>query len=83
MRDCAQVPMSGTNATLAHQQPFGAIDALEAFWEFVSRQGYDAARIRAVSALVFINMAPLYAGPVAHYLYCIGRYQLQQVLGGR
>ncbi|MCB0336571.1 MAG: phosphotransferase, partial [Bdellovibrionales bacterium] len=64
---------------LEHTAPFGSIEALEAFYDFVRQESYNVTRIRLINALIFINMAPLYEKKLAQYLYLLGRYLLQQI----
>ena len=52
--------------------------AREAFWDHVQQHNYNVNRIRLLSALTFINMAPLYDEQMANYLYFFGRYHLNR-----
>jgi molybdopterin-guanine dinucleotide biosynthesis protein A len=71
---------AASRVCIAHRMDWRELDAYDAFWDFVARHGYDARRIRIVDALIYLNMAPLYAEPMARYLYFLGRYLLQRAV---
>jgi choline kinase len=64
--------------SLSHRIEYGQYDAVEAFWHFCKENRLDKNRIRFISALVFINMAPLYSENLGKYLYLLGRYELNR-----
>lgn len=68
------------NYCINHDCDYRSLEALEAFWRFVIDRGYSRNRIRILNALVYINMAPLYAREMGTYLYYLGRYSLQKAL---
>lgn len=72
----------GDRVTIEHQTTDAQIDGQRAFQEFVFKYAYDMRQIEIINALVFLNMAPLYAERMAHYLYYLGRYLLQKAING-
>ncbi len=55
-------------------------EAREAFEEFLIAQGYDLGKVRRITALIFLNMAPLHHAPFDVLLYHLGRRELQRAL---
>lgn len=52
------------------------IDCEKELESFATVQGYDMGRIRILTALIWINMAPLHEHPMDAFLYNFGRYSL-------
>lgn len=73
---------SADRASIGHHATSRQEAARQAFWDFSQTNGYDAQRIALLNGLIFINMAPLYAEPMAQYLYHLGRLRLEQALTG-
>ena len=53
--------------------------ARQEFWKWAADR-YDPWRIAVIDALIFVNMAPLYAEPLRHLLYLLGRVLLDAAL---
>ncbi len=65
---------------LDHDDTPALAAARGAFWRFAAENRLDSNRIRILNGLIFINMAPLYAPPMADYLYHLGRLRLEEAL---
>jgi dTDP-glucose pyrophosphorylase len=61
-------------------QRFQAKGYKEALSNFIESQGYDIARVRLITSLIYLNMAPLHHYPFDKLLYSLGRYYLHAEL---
>jgi len=52
----------------------------ELLHKFVIDNGYDLRKIELLTAIIWINMAPLHAYPFGTFLYTFGKYNLYQAL---
>lgn len=50
--------------------------------DFCERQGYDTAHVTLITALIYLNMAPLHAAPFDRFLYFFGQLRLAQAFTG-
>ena len=51
------------------------------FDKFIKQEGYDLFKIDLLTALIYINIAPLYNGEYSKFLFSLGTLQLQQLVG--
>ena len=49
------------------------IEAREVFENFVIENGYDLNKIKLITGLIYLNMAPLHHDPFDHLLYFLGK----------
>lgn len=54
--------------------------AQELFFNFLLERGFDIQKIKILTALIFINIAPLHHEPYNHMLYYLGKLQLHTLL---
>ena len=54
------------------------IEAKEVFESFVLDNGYDLNKIKLITALIYLNMAPLHHDPFDHLLYFLGKKMLHK-----
>jgi len=47
--------------------------------KFLIENKYDINKIKILSSLIFLNMAPLHSQPFSHLLYFLGLYQLKHI----
>ena len=52
------------------------VEAKEEIEDFISRKGYDLKKIQILTAIIFLNMAPLHNDPFDRMLYHMGRTML-------
>ena len=62
---------------VAHPDSTLRVDARAGFWRAAEALGVDLRAIGIVDALVFVNMAPLYAPALGDHLYRLGRWLLE------
>lgn len=70
----------------AHYNFFTRSDLMEAkevVEEFIVERGFDLGKVKLITALIFLNMAPLHQEPFNRLLYFLGRSQLAKVLKRR
>jgi len=48
--------------------------------EFIVNEGYDLQKVKVLSALIYLNIAPLHHEPYDHLLYYLGKHTLYQCL---
>jgi dTDP-glucose pyrophosphorylase len=72
---------SGNGIVLSLPDDPTLLAARRAFWKWTGER-YDPWRVAVVDALIFVNMAPIYAAPLRHFLYFLGRLLLDASLSG-
>jgi len=55
-------------------------DSKKIFNQFVESNSLDLKKIEVLTGLIFLNMAPMHHAPFSHYIYNLGRYQLNKWL---
>lgn len=71
------------NATGAHYSFFTTsklTDAKEEYEAFLKKNNFDIKKIKLITALIFLNMAPLHNDPFDSLLYYMGRQMLYKTL---
>jgi len=56
------------------------LDCQEVFHTFIKELGYDLQRVKLLTAVIWINMAPLHEYPLSKFLFNFGRYHLYRAL---
>ncbi len=56
------------------------LEARECYEEFIAQHGYDLKKIKILTSLIFLNMAPLHHAPFDGMLYHLGRKLLHKAL---
>jgi choline kinase len=56
------------------------IEAKECYEKFLVENGFDLRKVKILTSLIFLNMAPLHHAPFDIMLYCLGRSMLHKVL---
>ena len=59
---------------------FFHIQQLDDFDRFVEEHNYDAAKIKLLTALIWLNMSSLYDGKFREFLFYFGKYNLYKIL---
>lgn len=54
--------------------------AQEIFFKYLKNNGYDIKKVKILTALIFLNIAPLHHEPYNHLLYYLGKLQLHNIL---
>ena len=52
------------------------------FYEFLHRNNFDIYKVRLLTALIFLNIAPLHHYPYSKMLFYLGKESLYNILGG-
>ena len=55
-------------------------EAEKIFESFIAEQGYDLYKVRLLTALIFLNIAPLHHHPYSEFLFYLGKYQLNELV---
>jgi len=56
------------------------IECDKIFEDFALEEGYDFEKVKLLTALIFLNIAPLHHYPYSEFLFYLGKYQLHNVL---
>ncbi len=59
------------------------LEARERYEEFLAVEGFDMKKVQTMTALIFLNMAPLHQAPFDSLLYHLGRKMLHKTLQTR
>lgn len=54
--------------------------AQDAFFSFLKENSFDVRKVKILTALIFLNIAPLHHDPYNHMLYYLGKLQLYSAL---
>ena len=72
--------MSGPNVYYNFEVNNSLVEAKEEYESFILREGYDLSKIKILTALIFLNMAPLHNDPFDLMLYFFGKMKLYYAL---
>jgi UTP-glucose-1-phosphate uridylyltransferase len=77
--------LSGNNVYYNFQISNDLIESKEEYETFLKEQGYDIFKIKVLTALIYLNMAPLHQDPFDLLLYFLGKMKLFYALkqGGK
>lgn len=56
------------------------VECQKALFDFVGKQGYDARKVRMLSGIIWLNMAPLHHHPFNTFLYYFGKLHLWRAI---
>ena len=56
-------------------------DLIKFFENYLIKNGHDLSKVKIITGLIFLNMAPLHKEPFDKLLYFFGKYYLQKNLG--
>jgi len=59
------------------------VEAKSVYEAFIERCGYDLKKVRLITALIFLNMAPMHHGPFDQLLYFLGKNTLYKLLSSK
>ena len=48
--------------------------------DFIIKNNYDIKKIEIITGLIFLNMSPMHNYPFSHYIYNLGRLQLEKYI---
>lgn len=74
------IEQEGENVVIDTYETSALRAAREEFERFARAHGYDLVKIRQITALIFLNMAPLHNAPFDRFLYYLGRRELQRAI---
>jgi NDP-sugar pyrophosphorylase family protein len=75
--------MSGNKVFYNYEMSSTLIEAKEVFEDFVIKNGYNLEKIRFITGLIYLNMAPLHHDPFDHLLYFLGKNMIFKELQKR
>jgi len=70
----------GTTIRCDIMRPNTLVECQEIFKKFLKENGYDADRVKLLTAIIWLNMAPLHHHPFNLFLYYFGKLHLWQAL---
>lgn len=79
-RDLFEVRETETGVWCDIMRPQNMVEVQNAFLLECQQRGFDVLRIRRLSAIIWLNMAPLHHHPFDRFLYYFGRLQLWKSL---
>ncbi len=56
------------------------ISCEEYFYQWLEKKGYDKKKVKILTALIFLNIAPLHHKPYCYALYALGKDMLFKVV---
>lgn len=68
--------MSGSSVYYSFFVKNNLLEAREEFESFIAQNGYDMKKVRLITSLIFLNMAPLHHDPFNLMLYFLGKSML-------
>ena len=72
--------MSGQSAYYNYSIGNDLLEAREEFEDFILKNGFDLKKVKLITALIFLNMAPLHHSPFDMMLYFMGKSRLYTAL---
>ena len=72
--------MSGDKIFYNYEMNSTLIEAKEVFEYFVNNNGYDLKKIKLLTGIIYLNMAPLHHDPFDHLLYFLGKNMIWKEL---
>lgn len=70
----------GSKITLDIHRRQNLVDCQEVLHTWIVNHGYDLTKVKVLTAIIWLNMAPLHHHPFSEFLYHFGRYNLQKAL---
>ena len=56
------------------------VESKEVFEDFVNNNGYDLNKIKLLTGIIYLNMAPLHPDPFDHLLFFLGKNMIYKQL---
>ena len=56
------------------------LECRDIFHKFILDKGFDLAKVNMLTAMIWINMAPLHEYPLNKFLFNFGKYNLKKAL---
>ena len=81
-KELYDISIDGHNISLSYGNYNTLIDCQRVMRNFVQKNGYDYKKVEILSALIYLNIAPLHTHPYGMFLYYLGKLYLHQILGG-
>ncbi len=72
--------MSGSSVFYEFYLKNDLLEARELFERYLTKNNYDLQKVRILTSLIFLNMAPLHKDPFDLLLYFLGKYSLYKYL---
>jgi len=76
------VSIDGENVTIQYGNYNNLVDCQMLLRNFVKAKGYDWKKVETLTALIYLNIAPLHAYPYNLLLYYLGKLYLYRILNG-
>jgi thiamine kinase-like enzyme len=58
----------------------GHVEIEQEFYKYLREKGYDAKKVRILTALIYLNIATLHHYPYSKFLFFFGKYMLNNIL---
>lgn len=79
-RNLFTIKKVGAKVTLDIHRRQNLVDCQEVLHRWIVNHGYDLTKVKVLTAIIWLNMAPLHHHPFGEFLYHFGRYNLQNAL---
>lgn len=74
------VVVDGKRVVYNIMRPHALVESEKIFFDFLREKGYDARRVELLTAIIWLNMAPLHHNPFNLFLYYFGKLHLWHAL---
>lgn len=73
-----KINLCGRDIILFNEKDKFLIDSKKIFDQFVKDNNLDILKIEILTGIIFLNMAPMHNSPFSHYVYYLGKKQLNK-----
>jgi len=74
------IKIGSENIVVDILRPHILVQCEKIFLEFLTKEGYDVHKVKLLTALIYLNIAPLHHNPYDKFLYYLGKSLLYEVL---
>ncbi|MEK7148270.1 MAG: hypothetical protein AAB758_03145 [Patescibacteria group bacterium] len=74
------IEVSKTEVSLNYLIKSNLLEFKDILDDFIVKNGYDLKKVKILTALIYLNIAPLYDGPYNEFLYYLGQEKLHDAL---
>jgi hypothetical protein len=72
--------ISGDEIVVDIKTNYSFVHQFEDYNRFIKEYGYNMTKINIITALIWLNMSPLYSGKFQQFLFYFGKYHLARAL---
>ena len=71
-----EIKLDDDNTIVDMKCNYFLVNQIQEFEKFISEYNYDLRKIKIITSLIWINMAPLHSFPLSNFLFNLGKYNL-------